>query len=338
MPDWPRVSVIVPAHNYARYLPDALDSVLAQTFTAWECIVVDDGSTDETAAVCARYTARDERFRSVHQANQGLSSARNTGLREARGAYIQFLDADDRLAPAKLEQHAAFLDAHPETDVVYSEVAFFRDDDSSRLMPSIGGKLSRSIMARVHGNTEALTKLEHFNIMPVLAALVRGDAVARAGMFDPEARACEDWGFWIRCAVAGCGFDFLDTPEALAAVRAHGTSMSRDHDRMIDGLLAIARAFPASDAARLWPHRERLPLAYELAAGIDAVQRGAHVEGARRIWRTAGTATESLTAMRWRVYALAALLPRSVFRRIVRTPISEAPFELYRRLRSFFRR
>ena len=333
MPD-PRVTVIVPAHNYGRYLPHALESVAAQTLAEWECIVVDDGSTDDTAAVAAHYVARDPRFRYLHQQNQGLSAARNSGLAAARGAYIQFLDADDRLAAGKLELHARFLDEHPETDVVYSEVAFFRDDDPTRLMPSIGGKLSRSIMARVHGQPEALARLEHYNIMPVLAALVRRSIIARAGTFDVEARACEDWGFWIRCAVAGARFDYLDAPAPLAAVRSHGASMSRDQRRMIDGLIAIARAFPRSEAARHWTRAERLPLAYEFAHGIEAVERGAHLAGARRIWRAARAASESLTAIRWFVYALAALLPRRLFLRVVMTPIPEGPFELYRRIRA----
>lgn len=336
MPDSPRVSVIVPAHNYARYLPDALESVLAQSFGDWECLVIDDGSTDDTAIIAGRYADRDPRFHVIRHENRGLAAARNSGLRAARGELIQFLDADDRLLPAKLQHHVAFLDVHPATDIVYSEVAFFRDDDPSRLMPSLGGKLSRSIMARVEGNAEALRKLEHYNIMPVLAALVRRGAIERAGMFDEGVRAYEDWAFWIRCAVTGSAFSFAESAEPLAAVRAHGASMSRDPRRMIDGLVDIAHAFVASDAARSWK-RDRLPLAYELALGIDA-QRDFRRAAMRRIWGAAGAASEGLTAIRWRLYAVSALLPRPLFLRIVTTPIPEAPFEMYRRLSSLFRR
>src|SRR5690349_21494110 len=94
------VSVIIPTYNYAHYLPCAIDSVLAQTQPAAEVIVVDDGSTDATREVCARYT--DPRVRYVHQSNAGLSAARNTGLREARSPLVAFLDADDRWEPAFL--------------------------------------------------------------------------------------------------------------------------------------------------------------------------------------------------------------------------------------------
>lgn len=333
----PRLSIIVPTYNYARYLPHALESIAAQTFTDWECVIVDDGSSDGTEAIGRSWTERDPRYRYVHQRNAGLAAARNTGIRNARGSLFQFLDADDRLQPLKLARHVQWLDQHPETDIVYSEVAFFFDDDPGRLMPSLGGKLARSIMARVHGNAEALGKLEHYNIMPVLAAVVRRTAFDRAGGFDESAPACEDWGFWIRCAVVGCRFDFFDSGEPLAAVRSHGASMSRDMDRMMRGLVEIARAFEKSDARRLWSHSGRLPLAYELAFGIDAVDRGRHVDGFRHIRRAAWNATEGLTRIRWSIYAVAALFPRAVFRRVITTPVPERPFELYRRLRAALR-
>ncbi|HEY6139044.1 MAG TPA: glycosyltransferase family 2 protein, partial [Thermoanaerobaculia bacterium] len=266
------VSVIIPAYNYARFLPDAVDSVLAQTWSDWECVIVDDGSTDDTAAVARQYVERDRRVRYVRQENAGLAAARNTGLQNTTGEFVQFLDADDRLAPNKLRLHAEFLGAHPETDVVYSEVGFFRTESPQEWRPSLYGKLSHSIMARVHGAEEARRKLQHYNIMPVLAAMIRRSVVGRAGAFDEDAPSCEDWGLWIRAAAAGCRFDFCDAAAPVAAVRAHGTSMSRDPARMTRGLIAIAKAFRASPLR--WPGDE-LPLIYEVALGYDDVAHGA---------------------------------------------------------------
>ncbi|HVR40541.1 MAG TPA: glycosyltransferase [Thermoanaerobaculia bacterium] len=323
------VSVLVPAYNYAAFLRDALDSVLAQTFDDWECVIVDDGSTDDTATVAREYAQRDSRFRVVHQENRGLAAARNTAIANSRGELVQFLDADDRLAPRKLERHVEFLRAHPETDIVYSEVAFFRTEEPQRLMASLQGKLSRSLMARVHGNDEARAKLQHYNIMPVLAAMVRRSVFDVAGTFDEGVPAHEDYGFWIRCAAAGCRFDYCGPDDPVAAVRTHGTSMSRDSERMIDGLIAIARRFESSPLRERWS-----PLIYEVALGIDDVEHGERRKGARRIANASRAATESLTALRWRVYAIAArLLPRSWFLRIVRQPIPESLLEWYRRLR-----
>lgn len=99
----PLVSVIVPAYNAEKYLPAAIESVLRQTYSGWELILVDDGSTDSTPAICDRAAVSDPRIRVVHKPNGGLSSARNAGIRVARGRYLTFLDADDMLSPAFLE-------------------------------------------------------------------------------------------------------------------------------------------------------------------------------------------------------------------------------------------
>jgi len=97
------VSVIIPCFNQGRYLPEALESVIRQTWADWECIVVNDGSTDDTREVALRFTRRDPRIRYLEKRNGGLSDARNHGLDAARGDLIQFLDADDALLPRKLE-------------------------------------------------------------------------------------------------------------------------------------------------------------------------------------------------------------------------------------------
>lgn len=334
----PRVTVIVPAYNYAHFLPCALDSVLRQTFTDWECIVVDDGSTDSTPDVVGRFVDRDQRFRCLRQENRGPAAARNVGIASSHGEMIQFLDADDRLSPRKLEKHVRFLDEHPETDIVYGEVTFFRSDDPEKVFLSLNGKLSRSIMAHVHGNAEALQKLEHYNIMPMLAAVMRRRVFERAGMFDEAAEGCEDYGLWIRCAVAGCRFDYLETEGGVASVRSHGSSTSRDAERMIRGLIEIAKAFRNSAAAATL-RQNRLPLIYEVALGIDCTEHSSRWRGFRRIWRAAGAATESLTALRWRVYALAGLLlTRPAFIRLVSYPMPELGLEMYRRARALLRR
>jgi len=97
----PRVSVIISCYNQAHYLPSAVYSVLAQTFADWEAIIVDDGSTDDTGNVAAQFT--DARIHYIHQENRGLSAARNSGIRAARGEYLAFLDADDEWEPHFLE-------------------------------------------------------------------------------------------------------------------------------------------------------------------------------------------------------------------------------------------
>ncbi len=108
----PEISIIVPVYKVERYLRQCLDSILGQTFGDWECILVDDGSPDGCPQLCDEYAARDPRFRVIHRTNGGLSAARNSGLREARGRYIGFVDSDDWVAPQMFERLYELITEH----------------------------------------------------------------------------------------------------------------------------------------------------------------------------------------------------------------------------------
>lgn len=329
----PRVSVIVPAYNYGAYLADAAESVLAQTLSDWECIIVDDGSTDDTEEVARRYTARDARFRYVRQQNAGPAAARNNALRLSRGTYIQLLDADDKLAPAKLELHATFLDSHPDVDVVYSLATYFRTEEPEKVLYSLHGHLSRPLMQKVTSREQALARLQEFNIMPADAVLFRRRVVDRVGVFNEASRGCEDWDFWLRCAIAGCEFRYVEASSSTAFVRTHPSSVSKSSDGMLRALVGAARTFHLMPAAQQWPGT-RLPRVYEMACGIDDVMHGKRWQGVRRIWYAARSAHSTLTRLRWTVYAAAAsLLPRRLFHRVVTWPMPERGLEFLRRLR-----
>ena len=132
------VSVVIPCYNQARFLSEAIESVLAQSYKDFEIVVIDDGSTDDTSKVAARYPA----VRCIRQDNQGLAAARNTGLRRSRGSYLVFLDADDRLLPEALEVGLGCFDAHPECAFVsghYREISV----DGSPLRPGKQPRLER---------------------------------------------------------------------------------------------------------------------------------------------------------------------------------------------------
>ena len=114
----PKFSIIIPVYNVAPYLRECLDSVLAQTFTDWEAICVDDGSTDDSCAILDEYAAKDVRFRVVHQPNRGVSAARNAGLDVAIGEWLAFLDGDDIFLPSLLDKVCTTIDAYPSVDMV----------------------------------------------------------------------------------------------------------------------------------------------------------------------------------------------------------------------------
>jgi glycosyltransferase involved in cell wall biosynthesis len=235
------VTVIVPSFNYAHFLPDALESVLRQSHARWECIVVDDGSTDNTEAVVRSYVRRDRRYHYIHQHHRGLSAARNLGIHAGRGEYFQFLDADDLIEPRKLERHIRYFAEHEEVGIVYSPVRYFTATGSQERrysmrepdepwMPQTSGR-GRPVISAIARN----------NLMAVNCPLVRRDVTALAGGFDETLNALEDWDYWIRCAIQGTWFQYLDEPDTYALVRHHPASMSNDSMRMTRALIPLCR-------------------------------------------------------------------------------------------------
>jgi glycosyltransferase involved in cell wall biosynthesis len=322
-----RVTVVVAAYNYGPFLGEALDSVLAQTISDWECIVIDDGSKDETPVVARTYADRDARIQFLQQANSGPAAARNHGMRYARGTYLQFLDADDRLAPDKLSLQTRYLDEHPEVDIVYGPVTYFRTDEPEKILYSLHGHLSRPLMQAENSAIAALKALEMFNIMPILAPLVRRTTIDRIGDFNVATRGTEDWDLWLRAAIDGCEFRHLDSDHSLAFIRIHPNSVSRSTEGMMRSLIAAARTFETSG-------RVVVPLVYRMARGIDDVRHGRRAQGVRQIATAARGATSPLVRLRWFVYAAAgAFLPRRGFWWLVTRPVPERLFELLRRLK-----
>ena len=228
----PLVSVIVPVYNYGHFLAKAAESLIAQTEKDWECLLVDDGSSDSTALVCEELVRRDSRFRYFFQSHRGLPAARNRGLREASGRFIQFLDADDWLEPGKLSHQISFLKAHPEIDLVYSDALY----DDGRAAVFFWGKRS-----------DFLAALARQNIAAVNSFLVRKSAAEEAGTFDESLGAYEDWDFWLRCALREKKFFYSPGGEgARAWVLTHSGSMIRDRKRMLEALVCVRRKHSAA--------------------------------------------------------------------------------------------
>jgi glycosyltransferase involved in cell wall biosynthesis len=126
----PLVSIMMPAYNAEKYIGQAIESVLDQTYSNWELIIVNDGSKDGTAKVIARF--RDKRIKAISQLNSGEATARNTALKAVQGKYLAFLDADDVFLPHHLEQTVSYLVDHPEIDAVYTD-GYYCDQDGNRL-------------------------------------------------------------------------------------------------------------------------------------------------------------------------------------------------------------
>jgi len=224
----PLVSVVIPCFNYARFLGEALESVRQQSLGEWECIVVDDGSTDDSVEVAKSFVADDPRFSCVRRSNRGPSAARNAGLAKAHGEYVQLVDADDLLEPDKLAVQAAFLAGHPKYAMVYSPMRFFTDAGGLRSYSRGRNRAQKDWMTLWPDTTDALlVALVEGNTFPISAPLFRRSALEAVGKFDESLPSHEDWEFWLRWAFAGKRFFGLDAPGTRTLIREHRDSLTR---------------------------------------------------------------------------------------------------------------
>jgi glycosyltransferase involved in cell wall biosynthesis len=235
----PIVSIIVPCFNYGHLVGETLDSLKKQTLEVWECIVVDDGSSDNTKEVVSKYTSTDKRYSYIYQKNAGLSAARNTGLKVAKGEFIQLLDADDFISDFKLECQVQILKTNPSISLVYGETRYFKTNNPNEVFYTLNeGK--DSWMKGYPSHEEFIMHLIEQNLFAVNCALFRSSILFDCGEFNPKLKSVEDWEFWIRCALKNFYFYFDANSNTNALVRIHESSMSQNYMRMHDASL-IAR-------------------------------------------------------------------------------------------------
>ncbi len=224
------VSVIVPSYNYGHLIADTIASIRKQSDPDWEMIIVDDGSTDDTETVVRSLMQEDPRIRFFRQQNAGPSAARNLGLREAKGNFIQFLDADDLLQPEKFALQLAVFASSPETDVVYGPVRYFTKDpaDESALLYTYWG-VNKEWMPKISGQgKDLLVPALNGSFAHISCFLFRKSVVDKAGPWDTTKRAAEDYLFVLNCVLEGACFAYIDRKGSYALVRWHDSNASRD--------------------------------------------------------------------------------------------------------------
>jgi glycosyltransferase involved in cell wall biosynthesis len=238
------VSIIIPAYNYGRFILETLESVRSQTFTDFECLVIDNGSTDNTKEIIGEILT-DKRFKYFYQENKGVSAARNRGLREAKGKYVQFLDADDLIQRQKLEQSVNFLESNSSTHLVYSDMRYFRDGKSEELYMNYNCSREdqRPWMKYVSGSGKEMMQLFlKGNNMVISSPVFRAELTGEIGYMDESIGHNEDWDFWLRIVLAGKEFHFLDAPGSMTLVRIHKSSASLNVFKMqVGGLLVLMK-------------------------------------------------------------------------------------------------
>jgi glycosyltransferase involved in cell wall biosynthesis len=254
----PRVSVVIPAYNHARYVGEAIRSVLAQTFQDFEVIVVDDGSTDETGEVVA--ALKEPRITYVRQSNRGQAAARNTGIRASSGEYVAFLDDDDLWLPDKLETQVGVLDSRAEVALVCSDHYVFDEQTGETL-----GRLWHDRpfhywidpFKAARDPLEALLRRGCF-IAPS-ATVVRREALLAVWGFDESfEKNHEDWDLFVRICRR---FPIATVDVPLARNRQHGANTQRNWEYMCESGIAVfskvIRTYGLSAGER-WLVRRRL--------------------------------------------------------------------------------
>jgi len=208
----PKVSVIIPTHNRASFVCEAVESVLNQTFKDFELIVVDDGSTDKTRESLEKYRPI---IHYIYQEKRDRSEARNTGIKAAKGEYLAFLDDDDMWLPDKLKKQVNFLDMNPDIGLVHTLIEFI--DENGCLLPEQTKHHFRLYEEAIkRGYTYA--EMSKLCIMFISTVIVRKECFDKVGFFDSDTVSFEDWDLYLRIALY---YRIATIAESLVRYRMH---------------------------------------------------------------------------------------------------------------------
>jgi len=266
------LSIVIPCYNQAHFLGDAIASVLAQTYSAVEIVVVDDGSTDDTAAIAARLAS----VRCLRQPNRGLPAARNAGWKASTGRYVVFLDADDRLLPHAATVGVAALTARPDAALAAG---------LERRIAADGSPLPTPKRPRIE--SEHYASLVRRCWIVVATAIYRRDALVAVGGFDERLRFAEDYDLYLRLAQR---FPIVDHYTEVSEYRQHAGTLSRDLERMLTHTLLVLRRHrpgPTSPALHHAAYRERENVVWYYERLLDAIRSDLHAGR----WRDAARRT-----------------------------------------------
>jgi glycosyltransferase involved in cell wall biosynthesis len=307
---YPLVSTVIPTHNDGEMVAEAIESALGQTYPHLEIIVVNDGSSDHTPEVLARY-ADNNRVRVFHQKNAGVSAARNTALRSVRGEYVAFLDADDLWLPQKTEIQMSLFRKNPDLGLVYSrrrakilnqQGQWIDDDQRNQLYATKHYDRGHVFRQMVAGGGVGLS-----------SAIVPTHVLNEVGGFDEELHTSEDRHLYARIAHK-YPFDFVE--DALVIKRRHRSNLSWDTSRepqTLDFLRKLADEFPEYSLKNSkWMRHTYVYWAF--LTGQEALNEGRLSQARRDFWQACKYAP--WVPIRW-AYLIASLMPRPV-RNVIR--------------------
>jgi len=238
-----KISIIIPTYNYAQYICEAIESVLNQTYKDFEIIVVDDGSTDNTKEVIKPYL---NKIKYIYQQNSGPSSARNRGIKEAKGEYIAFLDADDIWLAQKLELQIKFMEKEKEVGLIFSDMILFNEKGIIKNSFLKEKLFFNKLSIKPLSSTEKViydnvfNALLQENFIPTNTVIVKKECFNKVGFFDETLFSVEDRDMWLRI---GLFYDigFINFP--LVLTRFHETNISANQELALKSRLKVMKKF-----------------------------------------------------------------------------------------------
>lgn len=298
MADVPLISVLMPAYNARRYLREAVDSILAQSFGDYEFIIIDDGSTDDTLAILKRYAAKDRRIRIQSGPNEGVSASLNKALALARGEFVARMDADDVSLPTRFEKQVRFLQQRPDYVLVGSRCMLI-DPDGFPIC-------EKTDIAFEHEEIDSLLLRMSWPLVHP-AVMMRTDALRKVGGYDTKYRTNQDHDLFLRLAEVG---RLANLPEVLLNYRQHFQSVGAT--KLASHAMTVVDIVKAAHARRSIPFKDPSSGAPVLLRPIDyrrnwcwwALQAGNVATARRQAWAMLRDAPWSGEAWRFMYCAL----------------------------------
>lgn len=271
----PTISVVIPAYNAERTILETIKSVQQQTFSDFEIIIINDGSTDSTLELIQ--SIKDERLKVFSYENGGLPMARNRGISLAKGEFIAFIDADDLWTPDKLELQLAALKQHPEAGLAYSWT-YFMDEQGTTLSPSVP--------IFFNGNVQTNLLKNNF-IASGSNPLIRRQAIESTDGFDSTLKSCEDWEYWLRLSA---NWDFVVVPKHQIFYRQSSISMSSKVQVMEDaGIRVIEKIFQTVPSDMKYLKNQSLAWIYQYCTQQYLKQDSSSLDGvnqaSQKLWK-----------------------------------------------------
>ncbi len=254
----PLVSVIIPVHNREEYIGEAVESVLNQSYKNIELIIVDDGSTDNTGNIVKEYMEKDDRVRYIYQENQGSGAARNTGIKEAKGEYVAFLDSDDKYFPFAIEKMVYLFKQKPESvKLIYGDFITEIEGSDEKIYREIAEPREKPILFQqfLIGNP----------VLPTIS-IARRDVFDDIGLFDTKFKIAEDYDLWVRLILK---YDIGKLNLPVSVYRTHKEQITKDRGVLRYEVDKVAlKLFYSLKPEKLFPNAKDKK---EIASGLEVL-------------------------------------------------------------------